>query len=126
MRSAIAQYYAMVQEGMTLAQHVFRGLKRPLMLGENTNADENVFVYSWRSSLDSEWTGSKNSGRAVVIPDPPVGRVFVVLVREELPNNHGIGGSIERWNWVREDPILPHAPVDWQDRYREKVWSKES
>jgi hypothetical protein len=55
-----------------------------------------------------------------------VGRVFVVLVREELPNNHGIVGSIERWNWVREDPILPHAPVDWQDRYREKVWSKES
>ena len=124
--SAIAQYYAMVQEGITLAQHMFRGLKRPLMHGDNTNADQNVLVYSWRSSIDAEWTGSKNSGHLVVIPNPPVGRVFVVLAREEPQNEHGIVGSIERWNWVREDPTLPHAPVDWQERYGQLLWSRET
>jgi hypothetical protein len=123
--SAIGQYFGVVQEGMVMARHVFRGLKRPLLLGENMNADENVLVYSWRSEIDAEWAGSRGEGHPELISPPPVGRVFVVLVREEQPNEHGIIGSIERWNWIREDPALPHAPVDWEQRYGQKLWSRE-
>ncbi len=56
-------------------------------------------------------------------------RVFVVLVREERQPNEfpGVGsvfGSIEKWNWVKEDPALPHAPIDWGERYATKLWSR--
>ncbi len=32
-----------------------------------------------------------------------------------------IDGWVERWNWVREDMGLSEAPIDWVDRYDEKL-----
>ena len=111
-----------VQDGMGLSKHLFRGLKRPLMLDADTDADQGVLVYTWRSLLDYVWEGTPYSGSPKLLIPPP-GRVFVVIVREEKPNDHGIYGSIERWNWVREDSELPHAPVAWEQRYDQKLWS---
>ena len=124
LKSAIAQYYAIVQEGMEEARHAFKGLKRPLMLNDDMSADESVVVYSWRSTIDAEWRGSRFDGHPLVIDNPPPNRVFVVLVRDEPENEHDVVGSIEKWNWIREDPAMPHAPVDWQLRYGEKLWSR--
>jgi hypothetical protein len=56
--------------------------------------------------------------------EPLPGRVFVVLVREEPPNTENVIGSIERWNWVEEDTDLPGAPLEWSERYEEKLWSR--
>jgi hypothetical protein len=120
----IAQYYGIFQDGLGSAKHVFRGLKRPLMLGAHENADEAVWVYAWRSLIDYVWIGSPQSGDPRQVA-APARRVFVVLVREEPSNEHGISGSIERWNWIREDPELPHAPIIWQQRYGRKIWSIE-
>lgn len=121
--SAIAQYYGIVQDGLLLAQHCFRGLNRPLMLGDDVGADESVLIYTWRSAEDYEWAGTPQYGRPQPI-NPPAGIVFVVLVREETPDENGVIGSIEHWNWVREDPNIPHAPVDWRKRYGSNLWSK--
>lgn len=126
MATAIAQYYGIVQDQLGFAKHVFRGLKRPLMLDADENADEAVLVYTWRSVFDCVWDGDPFHGSPRTLTPPP-GRVFVVIVREEQqPNDHGIYGSIERWNWVREDPELPHSPIDWEQRYGEKLWSLNS
>jgi hypothetical protein len=124
-RSAIAQYYGIVQDGLILARHAFRGLRRPLMLGGDMHADETVLVYTWRSEVDYEWAGTPQYGRPQPISPPPAGRVFVVLVREEEPDENGVFGSIEKWNWVREDPRLRHAPVDWEQRYGTRLWSRD-
>ena|ERR1035437_1610927 len=126
--TAIAQYYGMVQDCMFSAVHLFQGLKRPLMDGDDKNVDKSVLVYSWRPEADFVWAGSPLDGRA--IPKvPPLGRVFVVLVRSESqPADYpGVGtilGSIEKWNWVKEDSFLPKAPVDWKQRYEKKLWSR--
>lgn len=74
------------------------------------------------------WAGSQFDGNAIRKTPPPK-RVFVVLVREEKqPNDYeGVGsifGSIEKWNWVKEDPELPSAPIDWQERYETRLWSR--
>ncbi len=127
--TAIAQYHGLVQDYLLSAVHLFQGLKRPLMDGEDKNVDRNVLVYSWRSAVDFVWTGSRFEGRIVQMV-PPLGRVFVVLVRPELQaaDYPGVGkvlGTIERWNWVKEDPDLPSAPIDWKQRYDKKLWSRD-
>lgn len=123
LNSAIAQYYGIVQDGMPSAWHAFRGLNRPLMDADDVHADQRVVVYTWRSPDDYEWAGTPQCGHPVRM-EPPPRRVFVVLVRQEDPNEYGLFGSIDRWNWVREDPGLSQAPVDWSKRYGTKLWSR--
>jgi hypothetical protein len=56
---------------------------------------------------------------------PPPARVFVVLVIElEPPDEHGIAGTIEHWNWVEEDSELRQAPINWNERYNQLIWSR--
>jgi len=128
LKTNIAQYYGIVQDSLLDAVHVFQGLKRPLMLGNDKEGDKSVFVYSWRPERDYVWTGSRFDGNPVP-KQPPPNRVFVVLVREEPPPNEyaqvgWVFGSIEKWNWIKEDPALPHAPVGWRERYDQKLWSR--
>jgi hypothetical protein len=125
--TAVAQYYGKVQDGLPQAVHAFKGLNRPLMHADDMEADKGVIIYSWRPDRDYVWIGSRFDGKPVE-KIAPLNRVFVVLVREEQPNDYpGVGqivGSIEKWNWVKEDPQLPHAPVDWEKRYNKKLWSR--
>jgi hypothetical protein len=121
--TAIAQYYGIVQDGMACTRHLFVGLNRPLMLAEDMEADRSVMVYTWRSPVDFEWHGSQFDGYLVhMVPLP--GRVFAVLVRQEEPNDYGMFGSIVKWNWIKEDPKLPGAPMAWDQRYSKKLWSR--
>jgi hypothetical protein len=121
--TTIAQYYGNVRSGILSAQHLFRGLQRPMADGDDMDVDKRVLVYTWRSLNDFLWVGDRFSGSVMRRPPPP-GEVFVVIVREEKPDEYGICGSVERWNWVREDPELPQAPVAWEQRYGEKLWSR--
>jgi len=94
------------------------------MLNDDMNADKTVFIYSWRSEIDYIWNGSPQNG----YPKeriPPKGSVFVVLIREEEDNEYGVKGSIEKWNLVRENPKLQGAPVESDQRYAKKLWSKK-
>ena len=126
--TTVAQYYGIVQAGILDAMHAFAGLNRPLMHAGDMEADKSVIVYSWRPEVDYVWTRGRFDG-IPVSKTPPANRVFVVLVREEKqPNDYAgygsIFGSIERWNWVMEDPNLLYAPVDWQSRYKRRLWSR--
>lgn len=121
--TGLAQYYGIVQDGLIVAEHAFRGLQRPLMLGDDMNADQTVVIYAWRPQFDCEWSGYPWDGNVVRL-EPPPNRVFVVLVREEPANEFGVSGSIEKWNWVAEDSELRGAPIEWQARYRERLWSR--
>ncbi len=123
LRSAIAQYYGIVQDDLTIAQHIFRGLKRPLLHDGDMRADKTVLVYTWCSRRDYEWRGDPNYG-GVVERTLPAGRAFVVLVRSREADEYGVSGSIEKWNWVEEDPELPCAPVNWGQRYDTRLWSR--
>lgn len=124
--TAVAQYYGLVQDGLPQAVHAFKGLNRPLMLAHDMEADKNVVIYTWRPVEDYVWMGGRSEGKPVA-KIPPPNRVFVVLVREENADFPRVGrviGSVEKWNWVKEDPRLPHAPVDWESRYNARLWSR--
>jgi hypothetical protein len=153
--TAIAQYYGIVQDGMVNAVHLFQGIKRPLMSGNDKDVDKSVLVYTWRPESDFVGSGGQFDNWRINPKVPPLGRVFVVLVRpESQPTSYPffqlrsgwwrwgmvrsesqpadstgeetVFGSIEKWNWVKEDPFLPNAPIDWKQRYEKKLWSRGS
>lgn len=123
LKSAIAQYYGIVRNGLTNPTHAFQGLKRPLMHNGDVDADRTVVIYSWRPRIDWEWMGDRFSGQAIS-REPLPNSVFVVLVREEENYESGVLGSVEKWNWVAEDSELPDAPVDWNLRYGKMLWTR--
>ncbi len=87
------------------------------------HADQRVLIYSWIPKSDCIWQGSADDGEVLKLQAPP-GQVFVVLVKRNQVGEDDVAGSIEKWNWVREDSFLPEAPVNWIDRYDEKLWSR--
>ncbi|MFZ0477909.1 MAG: hypothetical protein WAL71_02080 [Terriglobales bacterium] len=121
----MAQFYGIVQDGLIGAQHAFRGLNRPMCYEDNMEADQTILVYSWRPSADYEFLG-EGPAYDLIEMRPVQGRAFVALVREEKvkQENTLTEGTIEKWNWVGEDPELPGAPIDWKIRYAKKLWSK--
>jgi hypothetical protein len=123
LRTAIAEYYAIVSSEIVAAKHCFRGVKRPMAAGTAMDVDERVIVYTWQTSYGAVWVGSQFDGHVLRRAAPPR-TVFVVLVREEELNDQGIYGSNERWNWIEEDSGLPQAPVDGDTRYGKKLWSR--
>ena len=124
LKTFIGQFYDIVQNGLIVAEHAFRGLNRPMMRGEDTHADQSFIVYSWKPVYNSEWIGDHIFGKIERLP-PPEGQVFVVIVRELVPpDGSGIAGEIERWNWVLEDFNRPQAPVGCSERYEDHLWSR--
>src|SRR5205809_768208 len=73
--TAIAQYYGIVQDRMASAKHLFQGLRRPLMLEADENADQAVLVYTWRPLYDVIWGGSPFDGSPIILKVLPR-RVF--------------------------------------------------
>jgi hypothetical protein len=119
----VAQYYGNVQDGLIEAQHAFLGLKRPHELDGDMNADKRVIIYSWRPEYDWVWLGSRSAS----LPErrsPPPRLVFAVLMLLENQEEQGVSGSIVQWNWIAEDSKISQAPLDWESRYQEKLWSR--
>lgn len=119
----VAEYFAIVRDGLMSAHHCFRGVKREMADRYSMDLDQRIVVYTWRSPFAAAWVGSRFDGYVIQKAAPP-GCVFAVLVREEDANEHGVFGSIEHWYWIDEDSAMPQAPVDWANRYRERLWSK--
>jgi hypothetical protein len=123
--SALAQFAGIVAPGLILARHIFRGLNRPLYADGSMQGDARKLVHTWRPAYDFEWPNRFGEPQRMTAPD---NCVFVVLVSK---NERHIGkwpevyGWIDRWNWVFEDPRLPGAPIDWDSRYEEKLFTRE-
>lgn len=123
--TAIAQFYKLVIPGMILTRHIFKGLNRPLCCDDNMEGDEGKLVYTRKPTFDYEWVGGK-TGRPVE-RSVPLGRVFAVIVspnERHKENFPGIECWIERWNWLEEDLGLPESPINWVDRYGQKIYTR--
>jgi hypothetical protein len=99
------------------------------MRASDMHGDANFFAYSWRPDHDFVWEGSQFDGYPVK-KKPPSGIVFVVLVHlfktpEDGPNHGLVSGSIEHWSWVNGDPELRFAPIEWEERYEDHLWSRD-
>lgn len=124
-----AEFYGIVQEGLVDAVHAFRGLNRPLLHGDDMEADKRVVAYSWRPKFDYVWSHGRFHGNPTP-RIPPNHVVFVVLVREDekpqtYPGHGLIFGSVEHWSWIAEDPTLAGAPIEYEERYAKKLWSRD-
>lgn len=125
--TAIAQFYGLLNSGLILTQHIFRGLQRPLLTAGDNGADKNKLIYSRKPSFDYRWSGTGTTGSLEQI-EAPKSAVFVVFVspntrhRERFPS---IDGWINHWTWIDEDDVLPQAPVGWVDRFEDKVWTRK-
>lgn len=120
----LGQYHGHVQGQLMQAAHLFRGVKRPFALGDDMNADRHVLVYSWVPGCDWVCHGSA-AGVFPVATNAPSGRVFTVLANQYADvDEHGVSGSIEDFCWVREDPRLAGAPISYDTRYVEGLWSR--
>lgn len=121
----LAQFDSIVLPGLILAQHIFRGLKRPLCADDSLNADEQVLIHSWKAAWDFEW--NNEFGRPHRL-QAPLNSVFVVLISKNMRHADKwpqVYGWINRWNWVDEDQKLPGAPISWDFRYEEKLFTRE-
>ena len=124
--TAIAQFYTLVNNGLIMAKHIFQGVERDLYSDDDIDADKQKLVYTWKPVSDYIWTGGANGH-----PDrvkAPEDSIFAVLIspnhkhRDQYPM---ISGWIERWNWISEDAYLSEAPINWVDRYNNKLWSRK-
>ena len=112
---------------ISLAEFVFRGLKRRLMQRDNKNADADKLIYVWRPSGQYQWRWSGDSvEEQFQLTEPPDGAVFFVIVtmnkdKKYRANYPAIYGWIEHWGWLGEDKKDKGHPKGWKQRYAEKV-----
>jgi hypothetical protein len=119
----IAQYYGLVRY-LAHAAHLFEGIERDLMNGDDMEGDRSVLAYTWRPRQNYIWVGGPQSGSLAAIAPPP-GQVFVVLARRVGDADSSSGAEVRHWSWVQAAGDLAEAPVDWEQRYRKRVWSRE-
>lgn len=124
--SAIAQFYGLIVDGLILTTSIFQGLNRYLSCDGNREGDDGKFVFSRKPAYDYFWEGGRNGTQKKTLA--PSGQVFVVLISQNLTHAAefpDIAGWVEHWNWVEEDPVLSGAPVNWIDRYKKKIWTRD-
>lgn len=120
----LGQFYGVVVPGLINAQHVFAGLKRDMLVGDDDHADEQKLAVTWAATRDAQLVGASTNAKISYLP-APVGKVFVTYITlnqrpDEFPEIHGWA---EHWAWLSADSLLPGAPVEWDKRYTGKVWS---
>lgn len=123
--SNIVQLWELVIPGLILSTHLFQGLNRNLYCDGVFEGDTDKFVFSRKPAYDFYWEGGREGKQIKKFASS--GQVFVVVVskntkhQEKFPE---ICGWIEHWNWVDEDTELSEAPINWVDRYKQRIWSK--
>lgn len=120
----LAQFLGIVAPGLVLADHIFQGLKRPMCVGGNMNADREKLVFSWKPAWDYWWNESyRFDSKRLEFRESPDGKVFVVVVsRNEAKETYpSVDYWIERWFWVRRSTTLQRAPTEWETRFEKKL-----
>lgn len=125
--SRLAQFYGLVRNGLILAEHLFVGLNRDLYYKGDMESDSKCLVYIRRPSKDYEWNVDGKTGEQLVKRVAKPKRVFAVVVRLfDEPGTDNIIGTIGHWNWVKEEPESNGKPLDHQNRYKDRKWSRKS
>jgi hypothetical protein len=125
MRYPIGQMFGIVGPGLIFAQHVFRGLNRDMYVRDDGNAAASKLAVTWSPPRDARFVGDRFSGH-IDYMQAPQGKIFAVYlsVNEMLDDYPDVYGWAEQWTWIAEDAQLAGAPIDWNNRYDEKVWSR--
>ena len=120
----IGQLYGVVAPGLIHALHLFRGLKRGMMIGNNRDAAASRLIASWAQPRDARLVGTGQDPKLKYLDAPP-NRVFVVTIsmNEMLEGFPQIYGWIDHWTWVGADPDETGAPIEWKARYDERIWT---
>jgi len=88
-------------------------------------ADLKKLAITWTQGRDASWVGDPFEGRPEYRPAPE-NRVFAVYVspNEMLQDFPSIFGWAEHWTWLPADSRLRGAPIDFDARFEECLWSK--
>lgn len=123
LRRQIGQMYGVVGPGLIMAQHVFRGLRRGMLVRGDDEAAAKKLAITWAAKRDATFAGDRFDGRLEYV-SAPENCVFAVYVspNEMLETYPDIYGWAEHWTWIAADPELSGAPVDWRNRYDSRVW----
>ena len=122
--TAIGQLYGVIAPGLIHAQHLFRGLKRPMMIGNNCGAAASRLIASWAQPRDARLVGTGQDPKLEYLDAPP-NKVFVVTIsmNEMLESFPQIYGWMDHWTWIAEDPDKIGAPIEWSKRYDKCLWT---
>ncbi len=122
--AGLGQLYGVVCPGLISVQHLFRGLRRGMMVDQNSNAAPGRLAASWAQSRDCILVGSRHNPELEYL-EAPRNCVFVVAIsRNEMVEAFPqIYGWIDHWTWVAADPDEFGAPIDWRTRYDERIWT---
>lgn len=123
-KACAGQFYGIVDNGLIHAEHVFRGLRRSMHVGNNDDAAAEKLAASWLAARDARLVGDKSDATVDFRTAPP-DKVFVVYisVNKMLREYPSIYGWAEHWTWVQADPVEIGAPIQWLERYEARIWS---
>jgi hypothetical protein len=120
---AIAQFYSLVGNGLILTRHIFSGLNRPLCDDDCMDADQGKIVHSRKPIWDYKWKDIDKQKKI----SAPSGKVFVTIISKNIKHTARftmVYGWVDWWNWVDEDEGLAEAPINWVDRYGNRLYSR--
>jgi hypothetical protein len=120
----LGQAYGVVSTGLIMARHVFKGLNRDMTIQGNSHAAADKLAVTWLAPRDALLVGPKFNPTIRYCEAPPK-RTFAVYISpnqmlQKFPHIHGWA---EHWAWIASDPARPTAPVDWETRYDDEIWT---
>jgi hypothetical protein len=126
-RTAIAHFFTLVANGLIIPRHIFRGLNRPLFDDDDMEADSNKLIHSRKPGRDYRW--KDDAACEVEELSIPACCVYAIIISKNLRETHKkrfpmVNGWIDRWNWVDEDKALAEAPINWAERFEEKIYTR--
>jgi hypothetical protein len=122
--TSIAQYFMLIGNGLIITRHIFSGLNRPLLDDNNMEADKDKIIHSRKPPWDYKWENRFNDPERISAPS---GKVFVVIISKNIKHLDRfpmVYGWVDRWNWIEEDEGLSEAPINWVERYRNRVYTR--
>jgi len=125
LRYMVGQLYGVLGPGLIFAEHVYRGLKRDMLVRGDSHADVNKLAVTWAATRDARFVGAPEDGRLEYL-EAPASRVFGVYVspNKMLDAYPSIFGWAEHWTWLPADPNVTGAPLDYATRFEEELWVK--
>ena len=129
--NANARWGSLVGKGtltsMADATACFRGLKRPL------SDDDRAFdCYAFVSKPKKRFIYEPSTVCSVKLVDVPDDLVHIAYVRCDYPagrprrgddqQDSSSVGVVTHWHFVEADPTNPELPIDFRDRYRQRIW----
>ncbi len=119
----LGQLYGVLATGIISATHIFQGLRRPMSVNGDMEADKSKLIFTWVAHRDAQLSREGQISYCAA----PLGAVFFVIVSPNLMIDRypDIYGWAERWGWLEAHSTLRGAPIDFDTRYDTRLWSSQ-